>query len=228
MAIERWELAQRQKGNVAGAEVAKALRDQYGDVPLHQSVYDVSREQPTDSSAVEMPSPELRAKLEQAGFTAIYPLTKQSIKTLRDEGKPFWSTWHNEYPELEALPSRGTWVAINPDQLFLPDSNRKTLKEQEQMVKKFSKDLKIDGVEAVIGEMPDYTELAFTHFDATGERLFGKNYSYNYARTKTPTSGSDVAVVGNFGADGGLVVSGWYRVRGDDHVFASPLVVPKA
>lgn len=34
MAIARWELEQRQKGNVRAAEVARVLREQYGDVPL--------------------------------------------------------------------------------------------------------------------------------------------------------------------------------------------------
>lgn len=34
MSIERWELAQRQKGNTAGAEMARILREQYGDEPL--------------------------------------------------------------------------------------------------------------------------------------------------------------------------------------------------
>jgi len=32
--MERWESFQRQKGNIAGAEMAKVLRDQFGDVPL--------------------------------------------------------------------------------------------------------------------------------------------------------------------------------------------------
>lgn len=34
MALERWELGQRQRGNLAGAEMARVLREQYGDIPL--------------------------------------------------------------------------------------------------------------------------------------------------------------------------------------------------
>lgn len=225
MAIERWELVQRQKGNIHGAEMAKVLRDQYGDVPLPQSIQDVSREVPT--LKIARFTSETRQKLEEAGYR-VHALTGQSIKTFHDAGKPFWSTWHRDRPELEAMTSRLSEVAVNPDQLFLPDSNRKTLKEQEAMVKKFSKALKIDGVEAIVGEMPDYVELAFTHFDTTGERLFGQKYNYNYARTKTPTSGSNVAHVGHFSADNGLRVSNWNRDRGYGGVFAAPLVVPKA
>ena len=34
MALARWEMEQRLKGNLPGAERARALREQYGDVPL--------------------------------------------------------------------------------------------------------------------------------------------------------------------------------------------------
>lgn len=34
MALARWELEQRQRGNTAGAEMARVLREQYGDVSL--------------------------------------------------------------------------------------------------------------------------------------------------------------------------------------------------
>ncbi len=34
MAMERWELIQRQTGNVAGAEMARTLREQFGDIPF--------------------------------------------------------------------------------------------------------------------------------------------------------------------------------------------------
>ncbi len=228
MSIERWELVQRQQGNVHGADMAKILRGQYGDVPL-PSIQGTSRELPT--LEIVRFAPEARKKLTEAGY-AIHALTGRSIKTLQDAGKPFWSTWHKDYPELEAMRSRLSEVAVNPAQLFLPDSNGKTLAEQEEMVKKFSQGLakkgKIDGVEAVIGEMPDYVELAFTHLEATGDRLFGQKYGYNYARTKTPTSESYVADVGRFHADGGLRVSYWLRGRGNGLVFAAPLVVPKA
>ena len=175
-------------------------------------------------------TPEARQLLEERGFV-IHELTGQSIKTLRDSGKSFWSTWHENNPKLEAMPSRSSEVAINPAQLLLPDSNRKTLEEQEQMVREFSKELTeettIKDIEAVIGEMPDYIDLAFAHFDATGVRLFGEDYGYNYARTKTPTVGSVVAFVGVFRVDDGLYVDGWSRDDGRAYVFASPLVVPK-
>lgn len=170
---------------------------------------------------------EQREALEKEGFV-IYGLTGQSIKTLRESGRKFWSNWHNALPDFEALGSMHSEVAINPSKLFLPRSNDKTLAQQEEMVSKFSQDIgkKVQGVKAIIGGVPDYAELAFVHLDATQEYLFGAKYNYNYARTKTPTSSSDVAHVGNFDRDDGLVADDWRRDVGDGGVHAAPLVVP--
>ena len=90
--------------------------------------------------------------------------------------------------------------------------------------KQFGK--KVKGVEAIVGEAPDYVELVFAHLDATGVRLFGKDYDYRYTRTKTPTVGSRVADVGRFNADYGLHVDNLRRGSGNSHVWVSPLVVP--
>ncbi|HUS60337.1 MAG TPA: hypothetical protein VMX76_03090 [Nevskiaceae bacterium] len=170
---------------------------------------------------------EQRAILEKRGYR-IYFLTGQSIKSLQESGRKFCSTWHKDYPDFEALASIRIEVAINPNHLFLPRSNRKTLIEQEAMIEKFSKRLgrKIKGVKAIIGEVPDYVELVFLHFEATDECLFGPKYNYDYARTKTPTPlGAGVADVGYFVGDG-LGVSCWEREGGLGNVWAAPLVVP--
>ena len=143
------------------------------------------------------------------------------------------STWHEDHPDFEAFSSRRSEVAIprDPKKLFLPNSNNKTLVQQEAMVVEFSQELgrKVTGVQTVIGEAPDYVELAFAHLDKTRDEgkkdyLFGENYNYNYARTKTPTVDSLVADVG-FCA-GGLDVGSCHREYGHDDVFAAPLVVP--
>ncbi len=193
---------------------------QLGDVPL-----------PSGEALVEVKrfSLETRQALEKEGYL-IYQLTGQSIKSLREAGRKFWSAWHKDYPDFEALTSKLTEVAINPKTLFLPDSNRKTLKEQEKMVKEFSQNLsrKIKGAEAIIGETPDYVELAFRHLDATGNYLFGKEYSYNCTRTKTLTVGSFVALVGYFfGPRRGLYVYRCFRDAGRDCIWGAPLVVPQ-
>ena len=93
---------------------------------------------------------------------------------------------------------------------------------------KFSDNLqrKVPGVKAIIGQSPDYAELAFQHLDATGDYLFGKQYDFNYAITKTPTTGSKVAYVGWFSSKYGLTVSEWSRDGYRGSVYAVPLVVP--
>lgn len=176
-------------------------------------------------------SDEAREALEAEGYK-IYLLTGQSIRSLREGGKKFWSTWHRDYPEFEGKTSRLSEVAINPDpdRFFLPNSNNKTLEQQLRMVEKFSKQLRgrerLSGVEAVVGEAPDYAELAFAYLKATGQYLFGESYDSRYTRTVTPTVGSDVALVGYFDAPDGLDVYYWYCDRGSDSVWVAPLVVP--
>lgn len=174
-------------------------------------------------------SPEAREALEKLGYR-ISPLTGQSIKTLREAGKilKLTSIWRKDFPDFEALTSRLSEVAINSSQLFLPDSNNKTLAEQEKMVEEFSQKLskKIEGVEAIIGEAPDYVELTFAHLEATGEYLFGKKYNYGCARTKTPTSRYRVAFVGSFDGSS-LSVFQWFRRCRIPSAWAVPLVVPK-
>lgn len=175
-------------------------------------------------------SREAREALERQGYV-VHELTGQSIASEREAGRKFWSTWHNDYPELEALTSMHSEVAINPGKLFIPKSNNKTLVQQENLIARLSQDLgtRVQGVEAVMGKAPDYVDLAFTHLDTTGDYLFGEKDVHNYARTKTPTVGSSVAIVGDFDPASGLGVGYyWDRGLGGGDVFAAPLVVPKA
>ena len=165
--------------------------------------------------------------LRKEGLLPDYNLTRQSLAALRKDGNPFWSTWHKDYPKFEAVASIGSAVAFNPDHPFLAGSNNKTLEQQLEMVARYSQELqqRVPGVMAILGEAPDYAELAFTHFKQTGRRLFGSEHGYNYTRTQTPV-GSDVAGVGCFFADSGLFVSDWDPGLRNGDLFAAPLVVP--
>ena len=178
---------------------------------------------------------EARVALKKQKFV-VYELTGESIKSLRDSDRKFLSTWHQSYPDFEALTSRLSEVAINPDpkKFYLPNSNRKTLEDQLELVKKFSESLtkgrkRVPGVEAILGEVPDYVELAFTHLDRTGERLFGEKFQrdgfWSYTRTITSVGGR-VARVGRFLAGDGLDVDRWEPPGVDDDLWAAPLVVP--
>lgn len=213
------------------ADVISAMHKARGkDVPMPKLPQTAT---PKETAPVEVRrfSDEAREALTKEGY-AIYALSGQSIRSLRELDRKFWSTWHrdSQYEDFEAKGSMASEVALKPDTLFIPRSNNKTLKQQEDMIAKFSTDLgkKVKGVEAIMGEAPDYVELAFSHLEATGERLFGEKYDYNYARTKTPTVDSSVAHVGYFNAVDGLRVARWYRDYGRSVVFASPLVVPKS
>lgn len=178
------------------------------------------------TSGIATFSKEQKRGLARLGYKYFYPLTGQSIKDLRDSGSSFWSIWHNG-DAFEKVASMSTEVALNPQTLFLVNSNRKDTSKQLAMIAKFSKALgkEVSGVKAVMGEVSDYSTLAFAHERATGKRLFGSDYGYDYARTKTPTSGSLVAMVGFRG--GGFGVLPFDRDLGDVFIWAVPLVVPQ-
>ncbi len=184
-------------------------------------------------------TPEARLALEKEGYI-IYDLIGESVKSLREAGKRFWTKWHSEeaYQDFEARTSMCSQVAIKPH-FFLSDSNFKTLKEQEEMVKRFSQELvrklrketqvKNLGIEVIIGEASDYAEVTFRHLEKTGERLFGESDHYYSTRTKTPIDGSDnadVAHVGVHHAVHGLTIQHRSPNETGDSIFVFPLVVP--
>lgn len=213
--------------------IAAMLKDRGRDIPLPSAAIPVDASQTAQVQKETVPveikrfSEEQREALEKQGFV-IYALTGQSIKTLREAGRKFCLTWRNKHPDFEALGSMQSEVAINPSKLFLPKSNNKALAQQENMAEKFSQELgkTVKGVKAIIGQAPDYLELAFAHLDSTKEYLFGAKDKYDYVRTKTPTSSSYVAVVHLFDADSGLDVSYWFRDNGLVNLYAASLVVP--
>ena len=220
--LEAWLNGQTDK---AAIFTGKVLLDIFGDVPFPQTAT------PKEITPVEIRrfTDEAREALAKEGYV-VRELTGQSIASERAKGSRFWSTWHRDYPQFEALTSMQSEVAVKPGKLFLPRSNNKTLIQQEEMIGGFSQRLgeTVPGVDAIMGEAPDYVDLVFAHLGVTGEYLFGKKDGFNYARTKTPTVGTRVAYVGRAGPGRGLDVGGWYRGHGNSYVFAAPLVVPKA
>ena len=238
MAMRHLEDELRQTGDPRDLEhadtIASMLKARGSDIPLPSAATPVDASQTVQVRKETVPvvevkrfSQEQKEALEKQGFV-IYGLTGQSIKTLRDSGHKFWSDWHKDYPDFEALGSMQSEVAINPNKPFLPKSNKKTLSQQEEMVNKFSEELgkEVKGVKAIIGQVPDYVELVFQYLDKTKDYLFGAKDNYDYARTKTPTSGSSVALVGNSSAADGLRVDSWDSGNSSDVVHAAPLVVP--
>lgn len=101
-------------------------------------------------------STEAREGLRKEGYM-IHSLTGESVATFLKAHRPIEAAGHKGR-EIESFSSRLSEVAINPERLFLPNSNRKTFSQQEEMVRQFSLELNgmIPQVEAVIGDVADY------------------------------------------------------------------------
>ena len=185
----------------------------------------------TVSTEVKRFSPETRLALMNEGYV-VYTLSGQSIRSLRESGRPFFSTWHrdSQYEGFETRGSMRSEIAVDPHVLIIPGSNNKTISQQERMIAEFAVELrrKIEGVDAIMGEVADYAELAFAHLDATGERFFGMKYDFKYVRTKTPTTDSKAATIGAFIADLGLeLISADPSANNFSELFATPMVIPE-
>lgn len=165
-----------------------------------------------------------------------YPLNGQSLKAQQLASRPFWYII-DPSDNFLTLPSMQSEVAFHsfPDKFFLPKSNKLTLPQRQEMIAEYSYKLQREfgskDIEAVIGDSPDYSLVAFLHLGATKEYLFGEKYRYDYAITKTPITktlagSSLVAVVGNFDADCGLYVNRWSVDLDRDRVHIAPLIMP--
>lgn len=136
-ALHRAQASKDQKA-IAQAEalasVLKAVKlDGFQDVPLPRAEVVTEPQRFSDES---------REVLTKEGYR-VYTLTGQSIRTLRESGRKFWSTWHqdSQYETFETKGSLVSEVAVKPDALFIPKSNNKTLRQQEDLIAKFSTDL---------------------------------------------------------------------------------------
>jgi len=217
--FNRLENNLREQGKGDFADIVKILHKLNGaDIPLPRK----------EGETTFWFSPEQRKGLERKGYL-FYPLTGQTIASLRDAGCQFSSTWH-EGDSFETLASRRVEVAINPKRLFLSKSNEKTLDKQVAMIAEFGKKIgsEVAGTTAILGSVADYAEVYFAHLVQTEQLLFGKDFDYNSTRTETPTDKSNSVYVGQDYGHYGLNVH--YMSQDDGHtcIWAAPLVVPTA
>ena len=164
-----------------------------------------------------------------------FTLYGRTIKSLISDGKPIGTYSTEVRPDFRDVPALRSEVAINPKVLFLPNSNLKTFEQQQELVEKYSQELRArinnPAFKAVIGEAPDYVSLVMAYMKKhKGERLFGTKYNLDFARTKTKRfKGDDYYInVGRFEDDGSLLFDHW---KGDWRHFdlhAVPLIVPTA
>jgi len=167
-----------------------------------------------------------RTALEKKGYL-IYHLTGQTIETLLYNGKSILSAFRGD--SIEQLQSMLTEVAIDPKNLFLPNSNNERMDVQTARVKQFGEKLEkeIPGVTAIIGHAPDYVELTFLHLASTSKNLFGKDHNFLYTCTTTPTNAVNrLVVVGNFHDFGCLGITNSDATSPSENVWVAPLVVP--
>ena len=120
---------------------------------------------------------------------------------------------------------------------IIPRSEGFPLAEHLALIGRYSPQLvaeEIPGTQAIMGEVPDYAEVAFLHLDASREKgkpvyLFGADEGFiyhTYARTQTPAGDGDVAGVGFFDPVRGLGVHRWPAQDRVPTVYAAPLIVP--
>lgn len=220
MAMEQWELLQRKRGNTAAAEGARALRQQFGDISL-----DRLQRQAEQADTVRF-SPENLQRLEQMGGVKL-ELTGATIGGFIAQKRPVRLYWKHLLPSFKDIESMRSEVVIFPDNLIIPKSHFMPFPQQEQLMRRYSEKLQEEtpGVEAIIGSVADYVELSFQYYDRTDRYLFGEDYGYPFARTKTEIYPTHLMVVGNFSRNQGLAISD----GGDDRLgpCASPIIVPK-
>lgn len=241
MTLEHWESVQRQRGNTPGAEIAKVLRDQFGDVPFP----------PVEVKPIPQEFRPFTAEEREALISdgaVIINLTGETIEDQQASGRLFRFVVDGG-DRLLKLPSMETEVAFYPDpkKFFISNSGNKNLATQEALARKDSQELrkrlglKDDSLEVIIpGQASTFTELTFRYLDKTtkqgkGVWLFGSEYasvqglSWVYGRTKNPVneSGSLVALVGHARPDRGVDVSRWDRDDGHGDLRVVRLVVAK-
>lgn len=170
-------------------------------------------------------SSEARKALEEKGYT-ILTLRKRSIAELIKKGSPIFSSLPINKDGAAVLeePSRAAEVALNPSQLFLPNSGRKAVDDQKKMIARFSKELGIKDTEAVLGSAADYVDLAMQYLDSRKVKLFGENYNLDYTRTSTHLASQWAATVGHFTDE--LDVNSWATDSPQKDIFVCPLIVP--
>jgi hypothetical protein len=122
----------------------------------------------------------------------IYQLNEHSMFEQYELGAPLDETWY-EYEgmsKIARLSPRRIQIALYPDpkNFYIPDSEAKTLAEQEMLAQQESillrQRLGVDGIEIPVPKEPAIlTEAIWKHKENTGEWLLGKEYGYKTIRT---------------------------------------------
>lgn len=138
---------------------------------------------------------------------AVYETTGRTPASLKSDGMHYWFL----DPKLADITAPPALLAFKkaPSELFLPGSfNIPHDKQVEFLLEKRVKtNNEYPGAGLIVreGKLPEWTELALKHFKATGVRIFGKDYRYDYTWTDTYESEKSGARRANFGFWSGMV-----------------------
>lgn len=180
---------------------------------------------------INMFRPESLGALRGAGFT-IFELSGKCILDFGNRvSHSHLATWREDHAAILKQPSRMTQIAVDLNNLLLPDSC-KPFKEQQKMVEEFSRKLsgRVPHVRAIVGGVADYVDLTMNARDSiSGLRLFGERYGNLLTRTTTPLYKDLIAVGCYYSDDYGLTVVSYppEEVGANRNVWIAPLIVPQ-
>lgn len=118
---------------------------------------------------------------------AVYETSGRTPASLKSDGMRYWFL-DNKLADITAPPALLAFKKA-PSELSLPGSQNIVHDEQVKLLPKEQVriDKKYPGAGLIVreGKLPEWTELALKHFKATGVRIFGSDYGYNYTWTDT-------------------------------------------
>ncbi len=109
----------------------------------------------------------------------IYSLQGESIASLQTQGFPVANrSWLRRHKDFGTIPAQLLRLAIKPDELFIPGSNRLAFEQQKEAIEKESKEIgkEYPGVKMILPSAAEAVELALQHLTATGEKIYGGRY----------------------------------------------------
>lgn len=120
---------------------------------------------------------ETKQRLGETGFW-IYPIEAKSINQLQfGERYPIHFHLNNSYGGLlrEVLKARD--LAVDPSSLVIEESANCQFFRQQRLVAERASALRIPGVQGVIVEISALCQLLIKHYDRTGQKLTGDDFS---------------------------------------------------
>lgn len=124
--------------------------------------------------------------MEKDGF-AVYETAGKTPGSLRGEGMKYWYL----NPALEDLTAEPALLAFkkDPAEFYLRGNQNIPFEDQLGLLeeRKLQNERKYPGAGLItrVGHFPEWPELGLKHFKATGVRIHGKDYGFNYTATDT-------------------------------------------